>query len=127
VIDCPPNRIWRRVLGLAVCYVLVLQVGFAAFATALALFQGNAINDALVICHNANNISPSTDDTGKPEKLSCVLCAVAAAGGGLLPDPVADVFAPRVFADGVSFGKSIVISTRPPARDGCSRAPPSFA
>jgi hypothetical protein len=128
VIARAPNRVWRRILGLAVCYVLALQAFFAAFATALALFQGNAINDALVICHNANTTSPpSTDDTGKPEKLSCMLCALAAAGGGLLPDPVADVFAPRVLADGVNFAKSIVISPRPPARDGCSRAPPSFA
>ena len=123
----PPYRVWRRVLGLAVCYVLILQAFFAAFETADALIQGNAINGALVICHNAKNTSPSTDGTGKPKKLSCVLCAVAAAGSGLLPDPVADVFAPRALAGGVIFAKSIAISTRPPARDGRSRAPPRFA
>jgi hypothetical protein len=127
VIDCPPSRIWRRVLGLAVSYVLVLQAFFAAFETAVALSQINATDDALVICHSANNASPSTGDTGKPEKLACLLCAVAAAGGGVLPDPVAAVFAPRVLAGGVNFAKSIAISTRPPARDGCSRAPPRFA
>ena len=127
MIDCPRGQIWRRVLGLAVCYVLVLQVFFAAVETTVALFQENTINDALVICHNANNTSPSTGDTGKSEKLSCLLCAVAAAGGGLLPDPIADVFAPRVLAGGVIFAKSIAISIRPPARDGRSRAPPSFA
>jgi hypothetical protein len=44
-----------------------------------------------------------------------------------LPDPVAAVFAPRVLAGGVNFAKSIAISLRPPARDGCSRAPPRFA
>jgi O-antigen/teichoic acid export membrane protein len=127
VIDCPATRIWRRVLGLAVCYVLILQAFFAAAETAVALFQANATNGALVICHNANSVSPSTGDSGKPEKLACLLCAVAAAGGGLLPDPVAAVFAPRVLAGGVNFAKSIAISLRPPARDGCSRAPPRFA
>jgi hypothetical protein len=81
---------------------------------------------ALVICHSANNASPSTGGTGKPEKLSCVLCAVAAAGGGVLPDSVASTFAPRVLAGSVSFAKSIAISIRPPARDGRSRAPPRF-
>jgi hypothetical protein len=111
---------------LAVCYVLVLQAFFATFETAVALFQGDATN-VLVICHNANDASPSTGGTGKPEKLSCVLCAVAAAGSGLLPDPVADVFAPCVLAGGIDFAKSVAISTRPPARDGRSRAPPSFA
>jgi hypothetical protein len=127
VIARPPDRVWRRVLGLAVCYVLALQAFFAAFETAVALFQGDATNGALVICHNTNDASPSTGGTGKPEKLSCVLCAVAAAGSGLLPDPVADVFAPRALAGGVNFAKSIAISTRPPVRDGRSRAPPGFA
>ena len=123
----PSNRVWRRVLGLAVCYVLVLQAFFAVFETAVALFQGNAINGDLVICHNANDAAPSTDGTGKRERLSCVLCAVAAAGSGPLPDPVADVFVPRALAGDVIFAESIAISTRPPARDGRSRAPPGFA
>jgi hypothetical protein len=127
VIDCPPTRIWRRVLGLAVCYVLVLQAFFAAAETAVALIQVDATNGALVICHNANNVSPSTSGSGKPEKLTCLLCAVAAAVGGLLPDPVAAVVAPPLLAGGVNFAKPIAISTRQPARDGCSRAPPSFA
>jgi hypothetical protein len=126
VIACPPTRIWRRVLGLAVCYVLVLQAFFAAFETPIALFQANATNGGQVICRNANNASPSTGDAGKREKLPCPLCAIAAAGGVLLPDPVAAVFAPAL-AGGVSFAKSVAITTRPPARDGCSRAPPSFA
>ena len=123
----PPHRVWRRVLGLAVCYVLALQAFFAAFDTAVALFQGNATNGALVICHNANSASPSSGGPGQPEKLSCVLCAIAAAGSALLPDPVADVFAPRALAGGLNVPKSIAVSTRPPARDGRSRAPPSFA
>jgi hypothetical protein len=127
VIDCPPTRIWRRVLGLVVCYVLVFQAFFAAVEAPVALFQANATNGGQVICRNANNASPSTGDTGKREKLSCLLCAIAAASGGLLPDPVAPVFAPRALAGGVNFAKSVAISTRPPARDGCSRAPPSFA
>ena len=127
MIDCPPTRIWRRVLGLAVCYVLALQAFFAAFERAAALSQTNVADGALVICHRANNTSPSTGGTGKPEKLSCVLCAVAAAGGGILPDPVATTFAPGVLAGGVNFAKSTAISIRPPARDGRSRAPPRFA
>jgi hypothetical protein len=127
VIDCPPTRIWRRALGLAVCYVLALQAFFAAFERAVALSQANVTDGALVICHSANNASPSTGGTGKREKLSCVLCAVAAAGGGVLPDPVATAFAPREPAGSVSFAKSIAISIRPPARDGRSRAPPGFA
>jgi uncharacterized membrane protein YeiH len=127
VIDCPPTRIWRRVLGLAVCYVLALQAFFAAFERAVALSQANATDAVLVICHSANNASPSTGGTGKSEKPSCVLCAVAAAGGGVLPDPVATIFAPRVLAGSASFAKSIAISIRSPARDGRSRAPPRFA
>jgi Protein of unknown function (DUF2946) len=127
VIDYPRTRIWRRVLGLAVCYVLVLEAFFAAFETAVALSQANATDGALIICHNADNASPSSGGTGKPEKLACLLCAVAAAGGGLLPDPVAAAFAPRVPAGGVDFAESIAIAIRPPARDGCSRAPPHFA
>lgn len=127
MINCPPTRTWRRVLGVVVCYALVLQLFFAAFATAVALFQENPTSEALVICHNTNTISPSTGDTGKPQKLSCLICAIAAAGGGLLPDAVVDVFTPRVLAGGVIFAKSIAISIRPPARDGRSRAPPRFA
>jgi Protein of unknown function (DUF2946) len=127
VINCPPSRIWRRVLGLAVSYVLVLQAFFATFETAVARSQINATDGALVICHSANNASPSTGDTGKPEKLACLFCAVAAAGGGVLPDPVAAVLAPRVLAGGVDFADSISISTRPPARDGRARAPPRLA
>jgi hypothetical protein len=127
VIDRHRNRAWRRVLGLAVCYVLVLQAFFAAFETSVALLQGSAGVGAPVICHTADNAAPSTGDTGKPKKLSCLLCAVAAAGGGLPPDPVADVFAPRALAGSVSFAESITVSIRPPARDGRSRAPPDFA
>ena len=127
MIDCPFTRIWRRVLGLAVCYVLALQAFFAAFERAVALSQANVADGVLVICHSANNASPSTDGTGKPKRLSCVLCAVAAAGGGILPDPVATTFAPGVLAGGVNFAKSTAISIRPPARDGRSRAPPRFA
>lgn len=52
MIDCPPTRIWRRVLGLAVCYVLALQAFFAAFERAVALSQANATDGALVICHS---------------------------------------------------------------------------
>jgi hypothetical protein len=127
VIACPPSRIWRRVLGLAVCYVLVLQAFFAAFETPMALFQANATSGGQVICHNANNASPSTGDDGKREKLPCLLCAIAAAGSILSPDPVAAIVVPLALAGGVNFAKSVAISIRPPARDGCSRAPPSFA
>ena len=59
MIDCPPTRIWRRVLGLAVCYVLALQAFFAAFERAVALSQANVADGVLVICHSANNASPS--------------------------------------------------------------------
>ena len=127
MIDCPPTRIWRRVLGLAVCYVLVVQAFFAAAETAVALFQANATDGVLLICHNADNASSSSGGTRTPERLACLLCAVAAAGGGLLPDPVAAAFAPRVLAGGVDFADSITISTRQPARDGRARAPPRLA
>jgi hypothetical protein len=127
VIACPPSRIWRRVLGLAVCYVLVLQAFFAALETPMALLHANATIGGQVICHNANNASPSTGDTGKRERFPCLLCAIAAAGGVLSPDPVAAIVVPRALAGGVNFAQSVAISIRPPARDGCSRAPPSFA
>jgi Protein of unknown function (DUF2946) len=110
---------------LVVCYVLALQAFFAAFETAVALSQANVTDGALIICHSADNASPSSGGTGKPEKLACLFCLVAAAGGGVLPDPVAIIFAP--LAGGVEFAKSIAILIRPPVRDGCSRAPPRFA
>jgi hypothetical protein len=112
---------------LAVCYALILQAFFAAFETPVVLFQANASNGGQVISRNAYSTFPSSGDAGKREKLSCLLCAIAAASGAFLPDPVPAVFAPYALAGGVTFVNSVAILTHPPARDGCSRAPPSFA
>jgi hypothetical protein len=120
------NRLARRILGVAICYVLALQAFLAAFGTAHAVGRANAFDGSLVICHGAG-AAADTDDTGNAERPPCVLCAVAVAGGGLLPDPVAVVIPPAMVVGAIDVPHVVILGGLPPPRAGLARAPPSFA
>jgi hypothetical protein len=120
------NRVWRRVLGLAVCYAVALQAFLAAFGAALAVSHRSGAADGLtIICHGANGTTqPSGDGAGK---LPCALCAVATAGGGLLPDLVAAAVAPLTGSSIVRRADAVLMLTVAQSRAGLARAPPNFA
>ena len=117
---------WRRALGLFVCYVLALQAFLAAYGTAFAVSRGPAF-DGVVICHGAGDIAPSSDGTTPAEKLPCAVCAVAAAGGGLIPDLAVTIAPSLAAAASIGIAGTIEIRVTPSPRAGLSRAPPSFA
>jgi hypothetical protein len=117
---------WRRILSVAVCYAVALQAFLAAFETTVAVSRPRTPDAALIICHGAEDTSPSTGGTGS-EKLPCALCAAAAAATGLLPNPVATTLKPLSLVGCVSFTNATTSPTHPPARAGSSRAPPYFA
>jgi hypothetical protein len=113
----------RRLLSLAVCYVVALQAFLAAYGTAFAISRADAFA-GFPICHGADGTHAANSDGEKSEKAPCALCAVAAAAGGLLPDPASVVAAPLLVCGSVEnsdTGETIAI---PPARAGLSRAPP---
>ncbi len=120
------NRLIRRILGVAICYVLALQAFLAAFGTAHAVGRANAFDGSLVICHGAG-VAADTGDTRTTERPPCVLCAVAVAGGGLVPDPVGVVFPPAVVVGAIDVLHVVILGSPPPPRAGLARAPPSFA
>jgi hypothetical protein len=122
-----PRLRWRRILSVAVCYAVALQAFLAAFETTVAVGRPRTSEVALIICHGADDTSPSTGGTGNSEKLPCVFCAAAAAATGLLPDPVLATVMPLSLVGGVSFINATTNPTHPPARAGSSRAPPNFA
>jgi hypothetical protein len=122
-----PRLRWRRILSVAVCYAVALQAFLAAFETTVAVSRPRTSEAALIICHGADDTSPSTGGTGNSEKLPCVFCAAAAAATGLLPDPVLATVMPLSLVGGVSFINATTNPTHPPARAGSSRAPPNFA
>jgi hypothetical protein len=118
---------WRRILSVAVCYAVALQAFLAAFETTVAVSRPGTPDVALVICHGADDNSPSTGGTGNSEKLPCALCAAAAAATGLLPDPIPATVTPLSLVGCVSFTNATTSPIHPPARPGSSRAPPYFA
>jgi hypothetical protein len=122
-----PRLRWRRILSVAVCYAVALQAFLAAFETTVAVSRPRTSEAALIICHGADDTSPSTGGTGNSEKLPCVFCAAAAAATGLLPDLVLATVMPLSLVGGVSFINATTNPTHPPARAGSSRAPPNFA
>ena len=122
-----PRLRWRRILSVAVCYAVALQTFLAAFETTVAVTRLRTPDAALIICHGADDTSPSTGGTGNSEKLPCVFCAAAAAPTGLLPDPVPATVTPLSLVSCVSFTNAATNPTHPPARAGSSRAPPNFA
>lgn len=126
MIVCRPTRIWRRVLGLAVCYAVALQAFLAAIGAALAINHGSGAADGFTtICYGANDTTRPTGDAAV--KLPCALCAVAAAGGGLLPDPIPAAVAPLMGGSVVRLADAVAVFVTSQVRDGLARAPPNFA
>jgi hypothetical protein len=122
-----PNPYWRCILRVALSYVVAIQAFLSALETTIAAVHAPASNARLVICHGVDSNLPSSGGAGNPEKLPCVLCAVAAAALGLLSDPVPQAAAQLLSAGLVAFTHAVAIVYQPPSRAGYSRAPPSFA
>ena len=122
-----PTPYWRCILRLALCYVVAIQAFLSTFETTIAAAHAPASDTWLVICHGVDSNLPSSGGSGNPEKLPCVLCAVAAAALGLLSDPVPATLTLLLPADLVGFAHAVTIAYQPPSRAGYSRAPPSFA
>jgi hypothetical protein len=122
-----PNPYWRYILRVALCYVVAIQAFLSAFETTIAAAHAPASDTSLAICHGVDSNPPSSGGSGNPEKLPCVLCAVAAAALGLLSDPVPAALAQLLSAGFAGFGHAVAIVYQPPSRAGYSRAPPSFA
>jgi DUF2946 family protein len=122
-----PNRYWRCILRVALCYVFAIQAFLSAFETTIAAAHAPASDTRFVICHGVDSDLPSSGGAGNPEKLPCTLCAVAAAALGLLSDPVPPVVAQLFSAGLAGFTHAVAIVYQPPPRAGFSRAPPSFA
>jgi hypothetical protein len=113
----------RRVLNVALCYVIALQTLFAAYATASTITGSPAL--AADICHN---VADGSSDTGSsiPITVPCVLCAIVAAGLGLPPAPILDVVAHVVGTERIPFTALTFGFKRPSVRTGLARAPPLF-
>jgi hypothetical protein len=124
VTDGRRTSLGRQVLGLAICYAVALQALFAAFGSALGVGQVNS-ETGFAICHPANGSMPPTGDAG--HKMPCVLCALAAASGGLLRDAITTAALPLSLAHQVALVVAIATPASVPARAGLTRAPPSFA
>jgi hypothetical protein len=122
-----PHPYWRCILRVALCYVFAIQAFLSAFETTIAAARAPASDTWLVICHGVDSTLPSSGGAGNPEKLPCVLCAVAAAALGLLPHPVPPAVAQLSSARSAGFTHAVAIVHQPPSRAGSSRAPPSFA
>ena len=127
MINRHPNLCWRRMLRLALCYVIALQAFLSAFETTIAAAHAPTSDVSPVICHAVDGRSPSNGDTGNPEKIACALCALAAAALALLCNPVSATEALLLPAGLVGFPHAISAAHHPRARAGYSRAPPSFA
>ena len=126
MIVCRPTRIWRRLLGLTVCYAVAFQAFLAALGAALAINHASGAADGFTtICYGTNDTTRPTGDAAV--KLPCALCAVAAAGGALLPNPIPDAVAPLVDGTFVRLADAVAILISSQVRDGLARAPPNFA
>jgi hypothetical protein len=121
-----PNPYWRRGLRVALCYIVAIQAFLSAFETTIAATRAPPSYAWLVICHGVDGKPPS-GNSDNPEKLPCVLCAVAAAALGLRSDPVPAALTLLLPAGVVGFAHAVTIAYQPPSRAGYSRAPPSFA
>lgn len=114
----------RQVLGLAICYAVALQALFAAFGSALGVGQVSP-ETGFAICHPGDGSMPPTGDAG--HKMPCVLCAVAAANGALLPDAITTAALALSPAHQVGLVVAIATPASVPVRAGLTRAPPSLA
>ena len=115
----------RRALSVAICYVVALQAFLAAYGTVLAVAQGQS--DGFVICHSGEGVATGSGDSGSPAKPPCALCAVAVAGGGLLPDPAAIIIPAPVIVGILQPAVTVAPFLTLNPRAGLARAPPSFA
>jgi hypothetical protein len=114
-------------LRIALCCAIAMQAFLSAFEVAVAAAQTSEPNAWLAICHGADSKAPADGDTGNAQTFPCVLCALAAAASGLLPDPITVFVAPLRPAGLADLPDTIAFVRHPPARAGFSRAPPSFA
>jgi hypothetical protein len=115
---------WRA-LSIALCYALALQAVLAAFGTALAAGQAGSAEQGFAICHGGDGGVPTGGDGGNSDKLPCALCAVAVAGGGLLPTESLAPTAPRILASRIAVADCAEVLRAAPARAGLARAPPT--
>jgi hypothetical protein len=115
-----------RALRVALCYAFALQAILAAYGTALAASPSRTAAD-FTICHNADDTAPAGPSTRIPTSAPCVLCAMAAAASGLLPQPVATVVAPSTVVRLLRPTVGRTVAGAAPARAGLARAPPQFA
>jgi hypothetical protein len=116
--------IWRRALGLAICYALALNALFAAYGTAFAVAQPGP-EAGFTICHG-NGVGELPAPSGDGDTLPCVMCAVAAAAGVLLPEaPVAPAPALSIVTHLGPADAGPIAAVRF-ARAGLARAPPDL-
>jgi hypothetical protein len=124
VSDPRPPRYCFRTLAVALCYALVLQAFFAGFGNGVATSYASSAADGFTICHGSGGTPPSGDSNAK---FPCALCALAAAGSGLLPDPASAALAPLIGGGTVRFANAAAVVVTAHPRAGLSRAPPIFA
>jgi hypothetical protein len=124
VSDSRPRRYCFRTLAVALCYALALQTFFVGFGNGVATSYASSDTDSFTICHGGGTTPPSGDSNAK---FPCALCALAAAGSGLLPDPVSAALAPLIDDGIVRFANAAALVVTAHPRAGLSRAPPIFA
>jgi hypothetical protein len=122
----------RAAIGLIAAYAVALQTLFAAFAPLPANAQGADFAAWSAICLGSASSAPSdSGDPASPQpasgKFHCVLCGLATASAGILPEAAFDLAPPR----GVSlvlFAPAPDVAPAPHAiRSGSARAPPLTA
>jgi len=125
VSDPRPLRYCFRTLVVALCCALVLQAFFAGFGNGIATSYASSAAEGFAICHGGGGTAPPPGDSNA--KFPCALCAFAAAGSGLLPDPVSAALAPLIGGGIVRFANAAAVVVTAHPRAGLSRAPPIFA
>jgi len=125
VSDPRPPRYCFRTLVVALCYALVLQAFFAGFGNGVASGYASSAADGFTVCHGSDGTAPPSGDSNA--KFPCALCALAATGSGLLPDPVSAALVPLIGGGIVHFANSAAVVVTTNQRAGQARAPPIFA
>ena len=123
--DPRPPRYCFRTLVVALCYALVLQAFFAGFGNGVASGYASSAADGFTVCHGSDGTAPPSGDSNA--KFPCALCALAATGSGLLPDPVSAALVPLIGGGIVHFANSAAVVVTTNQRAGQARAPPIFA
>jgi hypothetical protein len=121
------HLIWRRLFRVGLCYVLAIQAFLSAFDLTMAAASAPASDASLAICHNIDGDQPSSGDQKTPANLPCAICAAAAAALALVSGTAPAPSSYWVPAGLVVSPYATIVAHYPPSRDGCSRAPPSFA